>query len=199
MNRIKASRTTFLRSWLLWTAGFLALPLAGFAGSAVIGRVDGPLAALASGATAGLIIGAGQTLTSSRRLQARRWIPATAIGMSAGLFLGTAAVNYRTSLPDLALMGAINGLILGSAQALALSRRTHRRWIWAAAMPVLWALGWTVTTTIIGIQVGEQFIVFGASGALVVTAIAGLLLQVLIPVRSATEHHRGQPAAAATA
>lgn len=198
MNRIKASRTTFLRSWLLWTAGFLALPLAGFAGSAVIGRVDGPLAALAGGAIAGLILGAGQTLTSSHRLEARKWIPATAIGMSAGLFLGAAAVSYRTSLAALALMGALNGLVLGSAQALALPRRTHLPWIWAAVMPALWALGWTVTTLFM-IQVGQQFILFGASGALVVTAIAGLLLQVLMPVRSATEHRRGQPAAAATA
>ncbi|MDQ0864881.1 hypothetical protein [Arthrobacter globiformis] len=197
MNRIQESRTTFLRSWLFWTAGFLALPLAGFAGSAVVGRVDGPLAALAGGAIAGLIIGAGQTHTSSHRLQALKWIPATAIGMSAGLFLGAVAVNYRTSLTDLALMGAINGLVLGSAQALALPRRAHRRWVWAAAMPALWALGWTVTTLFM-IQVGQQFIVFGASGALVVTAIAGLLLQVLIPVGSAMKQRRG-PAAAATA
>jgi hypothetical protein len=198
MNRIKTSRTTFLRSWLLWTAGFLALPLAGFAGSAVIGRVDGPLAALAGGAIAGLIIGAGQTLTSSRRLQARKWIPATALGMSAGLFLGAAAVNYRTSLADLALMGAINGLVLGSAQALALPRHAHRRWIWTAAMPALWALGWTVTTLFM-IQVGQQFIVFGASGALVVTAIAGLLLQILLPVQAPGEQRPGRPTAAATA
>ena len=198
MNRIKASRTTFFRSWLVWTAGFLALPLAGFAGSAAVGRVDGPLAALAGGAIAGLIIGAGQALTSSRRLQARKWIPATAIGMSAGLFLGTTAVSYRTSLADLALMGAINGLVLGSAQALALPRRTHLRWIWAAAMPALWALGWTITTLAM-IQVGQQFIVFGASGALVVTAITGLLLQILLPFRARAGQRAPQTPAAATA
>ena len=198
MERVKASRTTFLRSWLLWTAGFLALPLAGFAGSAVIGRVDGPLAALAGGAIAGLIIGGGQTLTSSRRLQARKWIPATAIGMSAGLFLGSAAVSYRTSLADLALMGAINGLVLGTAQAMALPRHAHGRWIWAAAMPALWALGWTVTTLFM-IQVGQQFIVFGASGALVVTAITGLLLQVLLPIQAPGEQRPGRPPAAAKA
>jgi hypothetical protein len=198
MSRIKESRTTFLRSWLLWTAGFLALPLAGFAGSAVIGRVDGPLAALAGGAIAGLIIGAGQTLTSSHRLQARKWIPATAIGMSVGLFLGVAAVNYRTSLADLALMGAINGLVLGSVQALSLPRDAHRRWIWAAAMPALWALGWTITTLFM-VQVGQQFIVFGASGALVVTALTGLLLQILLPFRTPGDQRPGQTPSAATA
>lgn len=113
-------RKTFLRSRLPWTAGFLALPLAGFAGSAVIGRADGPLATLAGGAIAGLFLGAGQTLTSSRRLEDRKRMPAIAGGMSAGLFLGTSALSYSTSLAGLALMGAINGLILGSAQALAL-------------------------------------------------------------------------------
>jgi hypothetical protein len=194
MGRIKESRTPFLRSWLFWTAGFLALPLAGFAGSAVTGRVDGPLAALAGGAMAGLIIGAGQTLTSSRRLQARKWTPATAIGMSTGLFLGAAAVNYRTSLADLALMGAIIGLVLGSAQALALPRHAHRRWIWATAMPALWALGWTITTLFM-IQVGQQFIVFGASGA----AITGLLLQILLPFRAPADQRAAQAHSAATA
>ena len=124
-------------------------------------------------------------------------ISATAIGMSAGLFLGAAAANYRTSLADLALMGAINGLILGSAQALALPQRTNLRWIWADTMPALWALGWIITTLFM-IQVGQQFIVFGASGALVVTAITGLLLQALLPFR-ARERHAGHAPSAATA
>ena len=65
-------------------------------------------------------------------------------------------------------------------------------------MPALWALGWTVTAFFM-IQVGQQFIVFGASGALVVTAIAGLLLQILIPVRPRTEQRRGQAPAPSAA
>ena len=117
------------------------------------------------GAIAGLVIGAGQTLVSRRRLDPRWWIPATAIGMGLGLLLGAAVVDYRTSLADLALMGALTGLVLGSAQALALPRHARRRWVWAAAMPALWALGWTVTT-LGGIDVDQQFTVFGAYGAL---------------------------------
>src|SRR3982751_5984137 len=89
-----ASTPSFLRTWLIWTAGFLAFPLAGLAGAAVAGRV----------------IGAGQALLSRRRLDPRRWIPATTIGMGSGLLLGAAAVSYRTSLADLAVMGAITGL-----------------------------------------------------------------------------------------
>ena len=40
------SRATGLRTWLIWTAGFLAFPLPGLAGTAVVGRVDSPVAAL---------------------------------------------------------------------------------------------------------------------------------------------------------
>lgn len=140
MTASAASQTSLLRTWLLWTAGFLAFPLAGLAGTAVAGRVDSPLAALLGGTVTGLVIGAGQTVVSRRRLDPRWWIPATAIGMGLGLLLGAAAVGYRTSLADLALMGALTGLVLGVAQAIALPRETRLRWAWAAAMPVLWAL-----------------------------------------------------------
>jgi hypothetical protein len=173
---------TPIRAWLLWTTSFLALPLGGFAGTLITGRVDSPLSALTGGAIAGLIIGAGQALASSRRLKPQTWIPAPVLGMSTGVALAAAAVDYRTSLPDLALMGILNGLVLGLAQALALPRGLgRRRWIWAAAMPALWSLGWTVTA-LAKIAVDQQFIVFGASGAVVVTAITGLLLNRLLPI-----------------
>ena len=60
-----------LPSWLLWTAGFLAFPIAGLAGSAVAGRVDSPLAALVGGLVTGAVIGAGQWLASRGRLDPR--------------------------------------------------------------------------------------------------------------------------------
>lgn len=149
-----------LRTWLIWTAGFVAFPLGGVAGTAVAGRVDSPASAALGGAVTGLVIGAGQALASSRRLDFRWWIPATAIGMCLGLLLGAAVTGYRTSLGNLALMGALTGLVLGVTQAIALPRHTQLRWVWAAAMPMLWALGWTVTTLIM-VSVDEQFTVFG--------------------------------------
>ena len=177
------SRATGLRTWLIWTAGFLAFPLAGLAGTAVVGRVDSPVAALVGGAVAGLGIGLGQTLASRGRFDIRRWVPATGIGMGLGLLLGAVTVGYETSLPDLALMGALTGLVLGPAQALALPRGARWRWALAAAMPVLWALGWT-TTTLGGIAVDEQFTVYGAYGAITFSALSGLLLLLLLPERS---------------
>ena len=119
----------FLRTWLLWLAGTIAFPIAGLAGTGVAGRVDDARAALIGGAVCGLVIGAGQTLASRRRLDPRRWIPATTIGMGAGLMLGAWAVGYGTSLSDLASMGALTGLVLGPAQALALPARATHGWM----------------------------------------------------------------------
>jgi hypothetical protein len=186
MTDLTASRPLFLRTWLTWTAGLLAFPLAGLAGTSVAGRVDSPLSALTGGALAGLVLGIAQALLSRRRLDLRRWAPATAVGMGIGLLLGAAAVGYRTLLADLAVMGAVTGVVLGVAQAAALPRHTRNTWIWAAAMPVLWALGWTATT-LGGIHIDQQFTIFGAYGALTFSALSGLLLHYLLPYPTASD------------
>lgn len=183
------SRNTFsdsnLANWALWTLGFLAFPLAGLAGRAVAGPVGSPTAALVGGLVTGAVIGAGQWLASGRRLAPSRWIPATAIGMAAGLAAGAVAVDFGTSLTDLAAMGAITGVFLGLAQALALTSTAvtgtaRQRVIWGASMPALWALGWTVTT-LAGVDVGSQYTVFGATGAFTFSALSGLLMLIVLP------------------
>jgi len=171
------------RTWLIWTAGFLAFPIAGVAGTAVAGRVDDPLAALLGGTVAGIVLGLGQALVSRKRLDLRRWIPATGVGMGVGLLIGAVVVDYGTSLGDLALMGFLTGIVLGLAQAWALPRETRQRWLWAAALPVLWALGWTVTT-LGGISVDNQFTIYGAYGAVTFSALSGLLLHYLLPYQA---------------
>jgi hypothetical protein len=185
MDHQQATTAVFLRPWLNWTAGFLAFPIAGLAGAAPLGRVDDPAAALIGGTLTGLILGAGQALVSQRRLDLRRWATATALGMGLGLLLGATAVDYQTTLADLALMGAMTGVILGFAQALALPQHIPLRWLWAAAVPVLWALGWTATA-LGGIAVDEQFTVFGAYGALTFAALSGVVLHRILPVNAAT-------------
>ena len=100
-------------------------------------------------------------------------------GRSASL-LGASVVGYGTSLADLALMGALTGLRLGIAQALALPPGT-RRWLWAAALPALWALGWTVTT-LGGISMDQQFTVFGATAPITFSALPGCSCSSILPV-----------------
>ncbi len=176
---------TFLSTWLLWLVGFLAFPIAALAGTAVGGRVSNPVSALIGGAVCGIVIGLGQVLVSRRRLDPLMWIPLSAIGMGLGLLLGSTVVNYETTLAELALMGAITGLVLGAAQAVALPSRVRRRWLWAVGISVLWALGWTLTT-LTGVNVEAQFINFGIVGAVIVTALSGLLLHLLLPFHPAS-------------
>jgi hypothetical protein len=198
MTEHVSSRPSDLRSWLLWTAGFLAFPIAGLAGTAVAGRVDDPLSALSGGAVAGLVLGAGQSLASRGRLDIRKWAPATASGMGLGLLLGAAAVGYQTALGDLVLMGALTGLVLGPAQALVLPRGTRTRWLWVAAVPPLWALGWTATT-LGGIDVDKQWTIYGAYGAITFSALSGLLLFRLLPDRAAARPDSAPSSAQVTA
>jgi hypothetical protein len=163
------------KAWLLWTAGFLAFPIAGALATALVGRINDVGSALLGGMVAGAVIGAGQWLVARRLLDPRTWIPATAVAMGIGLMAGAWVVGYGTSLGELALMGAITGIPLGAAQAYLLRDRVANAWVWAAAMPLLWALGWTVTTAG-GIDVDRQFAVFGAYGAITFMALSGVLL-----------------------
>jgi hypothetical protein len=149
------------KAWLLWTAGFVAFIIGG---------------ALATGLVAGAVIGTGQWLVARRLLgNPQAWIPATALAMGIGLGVGAWVVGYGTSLGELALMGFITGIPIGVAQAYLLRDRLANAWAWAAAMPLLWALGWTVTTAG-GIDVDQQFAVFGAYGAITFMALSGVLL-----------------------
>jgi hypothetical protein len=164
------------KAWLLWTAGFLAFPIAGALATGATGRIDDFRSALIGGLIAGAVIGTGQWLVARRLLgNPQAWIPATAVAMSIGLGVGAWAVGYGTSLGELALMGFITGIPLGVAQAYLLHDRVANAWVWAAAVPLLWALGWTVTTAG-GIAVDQQFAVFGAYGAITFMALSGVLL-----------------------
>ena len=163
------------KAWLLWTAGFVAFIIGGALATAAAGRINDFRSALLGGLVAGAVIGTGQWLVARRLLDPKTWIPATAVAMSIGLAVGAWLVGYGTSLSELALMGFITGIPLGAAQAYLLRDRLANAWVWAAAMPLLWALGWTVTTAG-GIDVDRQFAVFGAYGAITFMALSGVLL-----------------------
>jgi hypothetical protein len=163
------------KAWLLWTAGFVAFIIGGALATAVTGRINDFGSALIGGMIAGAVIGTGQWLVARRLLDPQTWIPATAVAMGIGLGVGAWAVGYGTSLGELALMGFITGIPIGVAQAYLLRDRLANAWVWAAAMPLLWALGWTVTTAG-GIAVDQQFAVFGAYGAITFMALSGVLL-----------------------
>ena len=98
--------------------------------------------------------------------------------MSLGLALGATVVEFDTSLGALARQGAINGAVIGIAQAVVLARRTaltpRMAAAWAPFLALCWALGWTITSSA-GVDVERQYTVFGATGAIVVTALTAVL------------------------
>jgi hypothetical protein len=191
------SRRFNVKGWLLWIVAFVSFPIAGIAAQAAAGRINDGVAALVGGLVAGAVIGTGQWLVARRLLgDPVVWIAATAAAMGVGLLAGAWVVGYGTSVGELALMGAITGIPLGAVQAFLLRGRVARSWVWAAAMPLLWALGWTVTAAA-GIDVDRQYAVFGAFGAITFMALSGVLLDRLraTPAAQSPQHH--PPTAAA--
>jgi hypothetical protein len=177
----RGAPTTWRGSALRWLPTFLGFPLGGLLAEIVAGPVDGVAAALVGGAITGCVLGAVQTWgMGANAPPARRWIAATTAGLAAGLALGSATVGYGTGLGDLVVQGAICGLAIGTAQAVVLRGRVA--YLWAPALSALWALGWAITTSI-GIDVESQYTVFGAGGAIVVTA-ATAALPVLLAART---------------
>jgi len=144
--------------------------------------VDAVGAALVGGALTGAGIGAVQWWAADGALgRPAGWIVASAVGLTAG----AALVGYDTDLGALALMGLVTGAALGAAQGLVLAREGPRGLAvpWGLAMPVLFALGWSVAS-VTGIGVDDQFTVFGAGGALLFMLLSGLLLARFTPARA---------------
>lgn len=169
-----------------WVAVGLAFPVAGYIGWKLGGRVDAVGAALVGGALTGAGLGAVEWWAAKGALgRAAAWIGGSAVGYAVGLAAGAALVGYDTDLGALAVMGLFSGAVLGAAQGLVLARHGRRALAlpWAVAMPVLFALGWSVASAT-GIGVDDQFTVFGAGGAVLFTLLSGLLLARFTPARA---------------
>ena len=72
-------------------------------------------------------------------------------------------------------MGAICGAAVGIAQALSIPLVGRDRLAWIAAVPVAWAGGWLITSQVI-VDADRHHAIFGSSGAIVVSALTGLLV-----------------------
>ncbi len=174
------SSNTFKGSALRWLPTFVGFPLGGLAAKLIVGPVDTRATAVVGGAITGAILGAAQSWgLGAAGTSARRWVAGTAVGLAAGLAIGSAAVDYGTSMRDLAVQGAICGLGVGTAQAVVLRPRLgNLAFLWAPLLGALWAFGWAITTAL-GIDVESQYTVFGAGGAITVTAATAVLPVVL--------------------
>jgi hypothetical protein len=174
MSMPRMSAIKIVLSWI--GVALIAFPLAGYAGWGVGGHVDGVGPALIGGAITGAGIGLVQWAFLRRDLAIGPvWILATSVALAAGLSIGAAVVGYETTAGQLAIMGAISGAAVGIAQGLLLRNKFSLWHVWMVAMAPLFALGWVVTEAA-GIDVANQFTVFGASGSVVFGLLSGLLM-----------------------
>ncbi len=171
-----AHATTWSRTVGRWMVSFLGFPIGGYASYLLIGPVDSLIPSLVGGLLTGAVLGALQVWAFGRARPATgRWIIATALGLMVGLAVGAAVVGYQTTLTALLVQGAVTGFAVGAAQAVVLAPKLGRAAMaWPAALTIIWAVGWAVTYAF-GIQVDEQFTVFGSSGAVAVTALTAAL------------------------
>ena len=185
---VSTTRPSRARTVARWMVSFVGFPLGGFAAMVLTGPVDTLLGAITGGLLTGTVLGAVQAwaMRADRR-ELVSWVLATAAGLGTGLSVGAWLVDFRTGLGDLALQGAISGLAVGAAQAVVLRRRTGPvAFVWPAYLAAAWTIGWSVTTSI-GVQVDEQFTVFGSAGAVTVTLLTAVLPLVLHTPATSTE------------
>jgi hypothetical protein len=173
------------RTVLRWLVSFAGFPLGGVAAMALTGPVDSLGPAVAGGLVSGAVLGAVQAWAMGpHRVNPVAWVVATAVGLMAGLGLGASLVDYRAGVGDLVLQGAVCGALVGLAQAVVLLPRLGGLALaWPVALSGIWAVAWA-TTTSIGVQVEDQFTVFGSSGAIVAT-----LLTAVLPLALNSRHH----------
>ena len=176
-----------------WLPTFLGFPLGGFLALATVGSLDGPVSAAAGGLLAGAVIGAGQWLALRSRGVGRRWIAFTAAAMAGGSALTAGVTGAGTEIPDVMLLGLVSGAAVGAAQSTLLARGPRVAAAWTAVTAAAWSLAWPVSATIIDLDRGWH--VFGSSGALLVTALTGLVLRRVLAA-PATPKVAARPAAA---
>jgi hypothetical protein len=166
----------------LWLLTFLGMPIGGGLARLIVGPADSPMRGLLAGAIAGAIIGLAQWLVLRQaRPVSPIWIAATAAGLAIGFALSLALVGNGMSATDVALRGLIAGLAIAALQWLVLRGVLPNAWIWAVAVAIGWPLAWTITRAV-GVDLSQNWAVFGASGAIVfavITAIALAAMRIL--------------------
>jgi hypothetical protein len=187
-------------SLLRWIPSFLGFPLGGWLAYLLVGSANSPLTAALAGAVAGTLVGAAQYL-SLRPAVHWSWIAASTIGMGAGSALAAVATQSTTSVPALAVTGAIAGAVVGLGQGLTLRRGWQVVAAWMVTVSAAWTVGWVITANVI-VDANRGYVTFGSSGALVATVLTGLVLRRLLgrradpSARSTTSSILGHPGAA---
>ena len=178
-------------SLIRWALSILAFPIGGWIAIQLVGSVNSALTAALAGAIAGAVIGAAQALALGRDFR-WRWLAATVVGMAAGSAGAAAATGAAMTVAALAISGLTAGLMVGVAQGIAARWSWRVIAAWASAVSFAWSAGWVITAYVITDNVERGFIIFGLSGAALVTVITALVLRRIlgpIPKRASDVTH----------
>jgi hypothetical protein len=172
-------------SLLRWLPTFLAFPLAGLVAMLTVGSNTSPLTALAAGAIVGAIVGGAQWLALGRAAD-WRWGAGTLGAVAIGGMVSMSLVGAPVTPVAASITGLITGALVGLAQGSALIRRGRRRLrvllLWVATVTASWTAGWLITSAVI-VDLDRGHAVFGSSGALLATAVTGVVLRLVLGPR----------------
>jgi hypothetical protein len=166
-----------------WLPTFLGFPVGGWLAAQAVGSVRGPGTAALAGLIAGLVIGVAQWLVLRSRGADLRWVLYTALGMTAGGVAAAVLTGASTDVKSLVLTGLVVGAAVGAAQATLLAKSLQAAIGWTALVSIAWGLGWLTTANVI-VDAESGYIIFGSSGALVVSVLTGLGLRWLLAVET---------------
>jgi hypothetical protein len=172
-------------SYFRWAATILAFPIGGWVAALIVGAPNSIMTAGLAALIAGVVVGVAQWAAIGRRVN-WQWAIGTAVGFTAGAAASFAIFNGSIALSDLALTGVLTGSLVGLGQGVALRRNWRTLVLWTVTTGISWGVGWAVSLIVITSN-ASNYIVFGLSGAAIVTIITGLALRrILGPAKTAT-------------
>lgn len=177
MNAGASLSLSFYGFWLLALLGF---PIGGGLARLLVGPAENVVAAALAGLLTGAVIGLAQWLVLRQILSINLgWVAVTAISMGLGLALGVALLGIETTGTTLIARAVITGLFIGVAQWLLLREIVPMSAWWILILAIAWAVSWTITRAV-GVDLTQNWSVFGASGALVFQLVTAVALRLLL-------------------
>lgn len=172
-------------SYIRWAATIFAFPIGGWFAALIVGGPNSILSASLAALIAGTVVGVAQWAAIGRHVS-WRWALGTAAGFAVGAAASFSIFDGSIALLDLTLTGVLTGTLVGLGQGLVLHRNWRTVLVWTVMTGMSWGLGWAVSLMVITSN-ASSYIVFGLSGAALVTIVSGITLRrILAPSKPAT-------------
>ncbi len=167
---------------LRWLPTFFAFPIGGQLVVWIIGPIQNLMQAIVAGAVVGATLGLLQLWALRPLAISRAWLWGSIGGLTLGSPIAWLVINFQTTIAALTVWGLIAGALLGIGQAVAIRLSVTKLAAWAASVSLTWGLAWFISANVI-VDAEAQYAVFGSTGAIVATALLGLVLNLTLKKR----------------